>query len=130
MTDDLNLHIDAIRVLFKKRFSGGCTYFDIDTLTDSKSIDILKGKDDVDKVFNILIKCIHEVHHREKIYNAVDVTTKDLETFVEQMTTSQLQSVMSFFDSMPKLRHVIQVTNPNTKKKGEVVVEGLQNFLG
>ena len=86
--------------------------------------------DDVDKVFNIFIKCIHEVHHKEKIYNAVDVTTKDLETFVEQMTTSQLQSIMSFFDSMPKLRHVVQVTNPNTKKKGEVVVEGLQNFLG
>ena len=96
-------------------------------LRDMKNVE---GKDDVDKVFNILIKCIHEVHHREKIYNAVDVTTKDLETFVEQMTTSQLQSVMSFFDSMPKLRHVIQVTNPNTKKKGEVVVEGLQNFLG
>tara|TARA_Y100001935_G_scaffold244497_1_gene236985 strand:- start:87 stop:428 length:342 start_codon:yes stop_codon:yes gene_type:complete len=52
MTDDLNLHVEAIRALFKKRFSGGCTYFDIDTLTDSKSIDILKGKDDVDKNFD------------------------------------------------------------------------------
>ena len=62
--------------------------------------------------------------------SAVDVTERDLETFVEQMTTSQLQSIMDFFDTMPKLRHVIQVTNPNTKKKGEVVVEGLQNFLG
>ena len=58
------------------------------------------------------------------------MSEKDLETFVEQMTTSQLQSIMDFFDTMPKLRHVIQVTNPNTKKKGEVVVEGLQNFLG
>ena len=34
MTDDLNLHVEAIRALFKKRFSGGCTYFDIDTITD------------------------------------------------------------------------------------------------
>ena len=62
-------------------------------LRDMKNVE---GKDDVDKVFNILIKCIHEVHHKEKIYNAVDVTTKDLETFVEQMTTSQLQSIMNF----------------------------------
>ena len=84
-------------------------------LRDMKNVE---GKDDVDKVFNILIKCIHEVHHKEKIYNAVDVTTKDLETFVEQMTTSQLQSIINFFDSMPKLRHLIQVKNPNTKKKG------------
>ena len=89
-----------------------------------------ENKSEIDKVFNILVKCIYEVHHKDKIYNSVDVTEKDLETFVEQMTTSQLQSIMDFFDTMPKLRHVIQVTNPNTKKKGEVVVEGLQNFLG
>ena len=90
----------------------------------------LKGDTEVDKVFNILVECIHEVHHGDKIYNAVDVTKKDLETFVDQMTTQQLRSVMDFFETMPKLRHVIQVTNPNTKKKGEVVVEGLQSFLG
>ena len=39
-------------------------------------------------------------------------------------------NLMEFFEGMPKLRHVIQVTNPKTKKKGEVVVEGLQSFLG
>ena len=89
----------------------------------------LEGATEVDKVFNILLNCIHEVHHGDKIYNAVDVTKKDLETFVDQMTTEQLKGVMDFFDTMPKLRHAIQVTNPNTKKKGEVVGEGLQNFL-
>ena len=45
------------------------------------------------------------------------------------MTNDQLQSIMDFFDTMPKLRHVIKVTNPNTNVKGEVVVEGLSNFL-
>ena len=90
----------------------------------------LQGSDEVERVFNILVQCIHEVHHGDKIYNAVDVTKKDLETFVDQMTTEQLRSVMDFFQTMPKLRHVIKVTNPNTKKKGEVVVEGLESFLG
>ena len=89
-----------------------------------------EGDTEVDKVFEILCNCIHEVHHKDKIYNAIDVTKKEIETFVEQMTTSQLQSVLEFFNTMPKLRHVIPVTNPNTKKKGEVIVEGLQNFLG
>ena len=46
------------------------------------------------------------------------------------MTTEQLQKVMDFFETMPKLRHVVNVTNPNTKIKSEVVVEGLSNFLG
>ena len=58
------------------------------------------------------------------------MTKSDLETFIEQMTTEQLKEIMIFFETMPRLRHVVKVTNPKTKKKGEVVVEGLQNFLG
>ena len=36
---------------------------------------------------------------------------------------------MEFFNTMPKLRHAITVTNPKTKKKGEVMLEGLDSFL-
>ena len=34
-----------------------------------------------------------------------------------------------FFDTMPKVQHVVKITNPNTKKKGEVVIEGIDNFF-
>ena len=95
-------------------------------LRDMKNI---KGDNEIDKVFEALLLCIHEIHHNDKIFNAIDVTKEELQTFVEQMTSGQLELIMEFFQTMPKLRHVIQVTNPNTKKKGEVVVEGLQNFL-
>ena len=30
---------------------------------------------------------------------------------------------------MPKLRHAIEVTNPKTNVKGEVILQGLQSFL-
>ena len=90
----------------------------------------VKGDNEMDRVFHILSKCIHEVHHGDKIYNAIDVTEEDLKTFIEQMTTDQLEKIMDFFNTMPKLRHVVEVTNPNTKKKGEGIVEGLTSFLG
>ena len=45
------------------------------------------------------------------------------------MTTEQLESVTKFFETMPKLSHPIKFTNPKTKVKSEVVLEGLQNFL-
>ena len=94
---------------------------DMKTMTDDTNIE---------RSFKILSNCIHEIHDGDKVYNAVDVTNQEINTFVEQMTTGQLQKVMDFFDTMPKLRHVIKVTNPNTKVKSEVVVEGLQSFLG
>ena len=90
----------------------------------------VKGDNEMDRVFHLLSKCIHEIHHGDKIYNSIDVTEEDLKTFIEQMTTEQLEKIMDFFNTMPKLRHVVEVTNPNTKKKGEVIVEGLTSFLG
>jgi len=54
---------------------------------------------------------------------------KDIEEFVEQLTTEQFQNMTRFFDTMPKLRHVVEVTNPKTNVKSEVVLEGLQSFL-
>ena len=30
---------------------------------------------------------------------------------------------------MPKVAHAIKVTNPKTKKKGEVTIEGIESFF-
>ena len=53
----------------------------------------------------------------------------DIDEFIDSLTSDQFQKLMHFFETMPKLRHVIKVTNPKTKKKNEVVLEGLQSFL-
>ena len=55
---------------------------------------------------------------------------KDIEEFVDQLNTEQFEKVINFFNTMPRLRHVVDVTNPKTKVKSEVLLEGLQNFLG
>ena len=55
---------------------------------------------------------------------------KKLNEFIEQMTSSQFEQIMNFFNTMPKLRHPITVTNPNTKVKSDVVLEGLASFFG
>ena len=46
------------------------------------------------------------------------------------MNTEQLQDIIKFFNTMPKLRHAVKITNPKTKVTSEVVLEGLQSFLG
>lgn len=80
-------------------------------------------------VFNILKGCIHEVHHDETIYHRVDITDKDIEEFIEGFTVDQFQKVTDFFETMPKLRHFVEVENPKTKVKSEILVEGLESFL-
>ena len=70
------------------------------------------------------------MHDGEKVYNRVDISEKDIEDFIDSFDTSQLEEVMKFFETMPKLRHVVKVKNPKTKVQSEVTVEGLQSFLG
>ena len=57
------------------------------------------------------------------------MSKKDLTEFIESLTTEQFQDISKFFDTMPKLRHVVEVTNPETKVKSEVVIQGHQSFL-
>ena len=96
-------------------------------LKDMKDIPDTKGE--IDKVFELLNKCVHEIHFGDKVYNRVDMTNEELTEFMNSMSVDQLQEVMHFFNTMPKLRHTVKVTNPKTNVKSEVVLEGLQNFL-
>ena len=55
---------------------------------------------------------------------------KELDEFIDTLDSQQFDRLMNFFQTMPKLRHVIEIVNPKTKKKGEVMLEGLDSFLG
>ena len=72
---------------------------------------------------------MHQLHYGDDVYHRSDISDKDMTEFIDQLTTGQFETVMEFFNSMPKLRHVVSVTNPKTKKENEVVLEGLQSFL-
>ena len=58
------------------------------------------------------------------------MSEKEINEFMDSLSTTQFENITEFFQTAPKLRHVINITNPKTKKKSEVVLEGLQDFLG
>ena len=92
-------------------------------------IDLKDGANDVERVFHILEKCITSIHFGDDVYQKTDITEKELNTFVDELTGEQFETLVDFFGSMPKLRHVVKITNPKTKVKSEVVLEGLESFL-
>jgi len=84
---------------------------------------------ETESVFEILKKCILEVHNGDEIINSVDMKTEEISDFIDCLNTEQFENVMQFFNTMPKVRHVVEVTNPKTGVKSEVLLEGLQSFL-
>ena len=84
---------------------------------------------EITNLFEMIRRCIHEVRQGDTIYNRVDITDKELDEFIESMSAESFDHVTNFFNTMPKLIHVVEVKNPKTKKKSEVPIEGLQNFF-
>ena len=88
------------------------------------------NQSEISSIFEILKKCILEVHNGDEIINSVDMKPQEISEFIDSLNTEQFESVMQFFNTMPKVRHVVEVTNPKTKVTGEVLLECLQSFLG
>ena len=44
--------------------------------------------------------------------------------------SKQFKEIEKFFDTMPRLRHEQEVTNPKTGVKSTVTFSGLQDFFG
>ena len=70
---------------------------------------------------------LENIFDENEVYE--EMNSKELQEFIEQMTTEQFQKVSEFFNTMPKLKHTLKVKNPNTGVENEVVLEGMQSFL-
>ena len=83
----------------------------------------------VDDTFNVITACIEQVYNEEESWAASDCTKKELKEFIEQLSSKQFKLIENFFNTMPRLKHVIKVTNPNTGVENEIVLEGLTSFF-
>ena len=84
----------------------------------------------VEQSFELIGACIDKVYSEEEVWATADCSKKEVNEFLEQMNSLQFKEVEKFFETMPKLSHTLTVTNPKTKKKSEVVLEGLSSFFG
>ena len=86
-------------------------------------------KNAMDQSFDLIATCIDKIYSEEEVWAAADCTKKEMKDFMESMNSAQFKAIESFFESMPKLSHTVSITNPNTKVKSDVVLEGLASFF-
>ena len=94
-----------------------------------KDMSVFGDGSDTSNLFDMVKRCVHEVHDRDTVYNKVDISEKELDEFIDSMSTENFEQVSKFFNTMPKLLHEIEVKNPKTKKKNKIPIEGLQSFF-
>ena len=87
------------------------------------------NKENVDTMFKVVANCIDHIYEGEKTYPAKDSTQKELITFLEGLSQEAFLKIKKFFDTMPQLRHEVEVTNPKTGIVSKVTFKGLQDFF-
>ena len=80
-------------------------------------------------VFEIIKGCISQIYDQENVHEKNDITSKELDQFVNSMSHNQFMKIQEFFDTAPKVQYRTKVKNPKTKVTSDLVIEGLQNFF-
>ena len=82
-------------------------------------------------MLDVISTCVAQIYDKkgEEIFDAKDQTKEELIEFIEQLNTKQFAELQKFFDTMPKLKHVVKIENPETKVKSDILLQGLSDFF-
>ena len=83
----------------------------------------------IEQIFNVLADCVDHIYEGDKIYPSKDSTPQEIKEFFEGLSQESFNKIKLFFDTMPRLRQEIEVTNPVTNVKSKVVLSGLNDFF-
>lgn len=105
---------------------------EIGLIMDYPKVDTVTKVDmdnEVESTFAVIKSCVRQVYDSNNVYEKVDMDPADLDEFIESMSHEQFQKVQTFFDTMPKVKHLVKVKNPKTGVESEVVLQGMQDFF-
>ena len=130
---DVSINLEDIKVDFND------THTNIIELNDNVSIIMSypqynmmttpEGGSDTAYVFKIIKQSVSQIVEGETIHEKADFTEKELDEFIESLTSKQFADIQNFFETMPRLRHDVKFKNPKTKKVNKVTLEGMQSFF-
>ena len=137
---DVTVYVDEIKVIKSKEHVKDITldkdmtlrmkYTSLNQFIETNFDTKEESQTTVDKTFQLIADCMDTVYTKEDAWDSKDYSPNERLEFIEQLSSKQFKQVEKFFATMPKLSHTIEVTNPNTKKKSKIVLEGLADFFG
>ena len=115
-TNEIKIN-DKIKMIMK--------YPTIDTVDPKLNISGMKTQ----QVFDMITGCIHSIIDGEKKHLIKNYSKEELNELIENLDRKAFDNLNKFFETMPQLRHEIEVENPKTKVKSKVVLKGAQDFF-
>ena len=91
----------------------------------------VNGDDDsvTNAIFEMIVMCLDELRTEEEIIKFDDETRESIDAFVGGLTASQIEFIMNFVESLPKLEHDITFNCTHCNTVNEIKLQGLQDFF-
>jgi len=89
---------------------------------------LIKNKSNIDSMLRIMISCIDKVIEGDSVYKINDFSEEEVFEFINSFTSSHIDSIKNFFDTMPTLRCEIPYVNSKGDDK-TFIIEGIESFF-
>ena len=103
------------------------SYPTIDTV--GKGAPKKEGSNNAKVLFDMISNCMYQIWEGEETYDCMDYSQKDKLTFLESLNHSQFEKIQTFFETMPTIKHEVEVDNPKTGVKSTVTLSGMNDFF-
>lgn len=78
--------------------------------------------------YQIMVSCLDKVASEDEVYDFKKYSQKEIDQFMEDVTTPVIDGIRLFFETMPKIRHTKTYKNKNGDTKN-FVIEGMRSFF-
>lgn len=96
--------------------------------TVSKQQNVKEGQE-TQQLFHMISSCMYQIWQGEETFDAMDYTEKERLTFLESLSHTQFEKLQVFFETMPTLKHDVDVTNPKTNVTSKITLQGINAFF-
>ena len=79
--------------------------------------------------YDLVVSCIDSVYTADEVFTTKDLQRKDVEQFVDNLTSEQFKKITEFFLSMPRIEHKIEYDCPSCSTHNVVFLDGVESFF-
>ena len=83
----------------------------------------------LDLSYGLVRDCIDQIYNGDEVFESADLSVKELDEFVNHLTTRQFNLIRKYFESLPVVSHLIKYKNPKSGKDFTMTLQGASDFF-
>ena len=130
-TVDYSLKIDDVKPDLNKKFERKIEFQkDYGVIMKVPTIKHISNKKTLlDLSYGLVRDCIDQIYSGDEVFESADLSKKELDEYVNHLTTKQFNMIRKYFESLPVVSHLIKYKNPKSGKDFTMTLQGASDFF-